>query len=276
MRDLEIRQAISRQAIIGHDTAWKISDLGAVQFKHDYDRDLLNVIREKAVAMKDERALQRHLNLTFITGADRFIPEINELIHDRARIERLSDLAGAKLEPYPLSIVGSTVTFMGAADKENTVDWHCDGVPVTELIPLQIDEHLQGGELEIYRGDCEIGKTITDEGREIPGRDIITVPHKVGYATLAQFVNIYHRSAPITAGKRITLVLNMRSVEKPLVDDNRMFYLAADNHEDFNWVEEMRKDVRERQLPAYQAHERKRMGLKASQPSVDMAIRTTW
>ncbi len=256
----EIRQSITRDAIVGHPTAWKVSDLGAVQFKHDYDKGLLDQILHEARALKAERAHQKHLNLTFITGADRFIPAIQELIHDPRRLERLSDLAGTKLEPYPFSVVGSTVTFMGPASGDNSVDWHCDGVPVTELIPLHMDEHLIGGGLEIYLGNCEIGKAMVDEGREIPEEDILRIGHKVGYSTLAQFVNIYHRTTPITVGTRVTLVLNLRSVERPFVDDNRLFYLAADNDQDLDWVKEIETDVRERQLPAYRRYEAARMG----------------
>ncbi|TIX48743.1 MAG: hypothetical protein E5V33_30370, partial [Mesorhizobium sp.] len=49
----------------------------------------------------------------------------------------------------------------------------------------------------------------------------------------------------------VTLVLNQRSVAKPYVDDNRMFYLAADNDHDREWVNELADDVWNNQLPAY-------------------------
>ncbi|MDH6238613.1 tetrahydromethanopterin S-methyltransferase subunit F, partial [Cryobacterium sp. CG_9.6] len=39
---------------------------------------------------------------------------------------------------------------------------------------------------------------------------------------------------------------------KPYIDDNPMFYLAADNPT-FDWVDEYVNDVRTRQLPAYLA-----------------------
>ena len=275
VQDTSVRQSISREAIIGHDTSWKVSDLGAVQFKHTYDENLLRKIHDAAIALKEEQAHQKHLNLTFITGADRFIPEINELIHDKERLDRLSTLAGTRLEPYPLSIVSSTVTFMGPSNADNSVDWHCDGVPVTELIPLTLDDHIVGGELEICLGECEVSKALIYDGKEISSRDTFKVQHKLGYSTLAQFVNVYHRTVPISAGTRVTLVLNLRSVEKPFVDDNRMFYLAADNDDDFDWVEEMRRDVCERQLPAYQAYERKKM--EVAKPATGLqSTRTMW
>ena len=255
---LDIRQSISREAILGYDTSWKVSDLGAIQFKHDYDTDLLDTIKNKALALKRERAHQKHLDLTFITGADRYIPEIGEIIHDTKRLERLSALAGTRLERYPLSIVGSTVTFMGPKHQDNTVDWHCDGVPVTELIPLDISDPIIGGELEIYRGNCEIGKSMTDRGITPKAEDILKIPHKMGYSTLGHFLGVLHRTAPIVYGTRLTLVVNLRSTEKPFVDDNRLFYLAADTDEDDTWVGEMTRDVWRNQLPAYREAEKRR------------------
>jgi hypothetical protein len=276
------RQSISREAIVGHETAWCVSDLGAVQFRHSYDPQLLEAIKRKALELKGERATRKHLDLTFITGADRFIPEIKELINDKRRIESLSHFAGVKLEPYPLSTVGSTVTFMSPSD--GAVDWHCDGVPVTELIPLEISDPIIGGELEIYLGDCEVGRSKVNQHLLLPERNILRIPHNMGYSTLGHFLGIFHRTAPIQYGNRITLVLNLRSTEKPFVDDNRMFYLAADTDQDAEWVMEMTKDVWENQLPAYRKFEAARTGvpapvtqipgLKSSLPTVD--VRTSW
>lgn len=275
-RTHNIRQSITREAIVGHETSWKISDLGAVQFKHRYNSDLLQEIMKKSIELKDEKADQKHLDLTFITGADRFIPEINELINDKERIERLSDFAGTKLEPYPLSVVGSTVTFMGPQEKDGTVDWHCDGVPVTELIPLDISDPIIGGELEIFMGNCEVGKSMTDAGITPDHKDILTIPHKIGYSTLGHFLGILHRTAPIQFGHRLTLVLNLRSVDRPFVDDNRMFYLAADSERDDKWVKEMADDVWNHQLPAYRKAEVARTDQLEPVFNVDQSVRTNW
>lgn len=250
-----IRQSISREAIIGHESSWKVSNLGAVQFQHDYDPEVLESIARQALALKQERAHQKHLDLTFITGADRYIPTINELIRDKARLEQLSDYAGTTLEPYPLSVVGSTVTFMGPADQDGTVDWHCDGVPVTELIPLAISDPIIGGELELFLGDCETGKAMTDVGKAPGQGDILRIAHKMGYSTLGQFHGILHRTSPIKYGHRLTLVLNLRSVERSFIDDNRMFYLAADTDLDDSWIQEMAEDMWNNQLPAYRRTE---------------------
>ena len=236
----------------------------------------MDTIKFKALELKDKQAQQKHLDLTFITGADRFIPEINELFHDKLRLERLSDYAGTKLEPYPLSIVGSTVTYMGPADKDGTVDWHCDGVPVTELIPLDISDPIIGGELEIYLGNCEVGKSLTDDGKVLNPTQILTLPHKMGYSTLGQFHGILHRIAPIKYGHRLTLVLNSRSVERSFIDDNRMFYLAADTDQSDEWVNEMAQDVWEHQLPAYRSFEQNRTNHLKLPNRINQSARTSW
>ncbi|MGI9409422.1 MAG: hypothetical protein ACR2OV_05075 [Hyphomicrobiaceae bacterium] len=265
----KVRQSICREDILGHETAWEVSQLGAVQFRHDYDLELLKTIKNKAMSQRDDLAERKHLDLTFITGADRFIPEINEIIYDRKRLDYLSELAGTKLEPYPLSIVGSTVTFMGPRTGDGTVDWHCDGVPVTELIPLEISSPILGGELEIYLGNCEVGKAKTNRHESISEREILRIPHRVGSSTLGHFLGVLHRTAPIQFGHRITLVLNLRSVERPFVDDNRLFYLAADTDQQREWVSEMAQDVWEKQLPAYRRFEAARTGQPTMEATAD-------
>jgi len=224
--------------------------------------------------MKSEHATRKHLDLTFITGADRFISEIKELINDRSRLDALSSFAGVELEPYPLSTVGSTVTFMSPTD--GAVDWHCDGVPLTELIPLEITDRIIGGELEVYLGDCEVGRSQVNKNIALPERDILRIPHRIGYSTLGHFLGILHRTAPIQFGNRITLVLNLRSVEKPFVDDNRLFYLAADTDQESEWVKELTKDVWENQLPAYRRFEAARTGVAAPVTRTPVLMRGNW
>ena len=257
---MDVRYSISREAILGHESAWQISDFGAAQFRHHYDPELLATIARKARELKAERAHQKHLDLTFITGADRYIPEINDLIHDARRLDTLSQLAGTKLEPYPLPIVGSTVTFMGPQGGDGTVDWHCDGVPVTELVPLEISDPIIGGELEIYMDNCEVGKAKVHRGEALPESQILRIPHRMGYSTLGHFLGVLHRTAPIRYGQRLTLVLNLRSHERPFVDDNRIFYLAADTDQESEWVHDVVNDVWQHQLPAYRRYEAERTG----------------
>src|SRR6185295_2995232 len=86
VRRSEITTVLTREEILGAPSYWRISNLGIVQARHEYDRALLQTILAKALALKQDKALKRHLNLRYIRGAQRFIPEINELIHDSLRL----------------------------------------------------------------------------------------------------------------------------------------------------------------------------------------------
>lgn len=248
---LKVSQRYSRDEIIGVPTYWKVGTFGVAQFEQNYDRELLARILEKALALKDSLAFKRHLNLKFIRAAHRYIPEINDLVFDTRRLHQLAELTGIDLEPYPVSVVSSTVTFMGPQEADGTIGWHADGVPVTELIPLLVDD-VEGGNLELYRGLAETGLALIESGQEIPYEDRLSFRHKVGYSTVGQLLRILHRTEPIRRGYRVTLNLNLRSRSKPYIDDNSLVYLGADNPEE-DWHAEYMTDIRSRQLPAYRA-----------------------
>ncbi|TIN92161.1 MAG: hypothetical protein E5Y06_24620 [Mesorhizobium sp.] len=98
----------------------------------------------------------------------------------------------------------------------------------------------------------------------------------MNYATLGQFLGVLHRTAPIRFGERVTLVLNQRSVAKPYVDDNRMFYLAADNDQNREWVNELAEDVWTNQLPAYRRFEAEHPAPAPAEASVPGGARESW
>lgn len=245
----DVRHSVSREAILGHDTSWKVSDLGLVQFRHGYDPALLEAIREKALEIKEEHSVHKHLDLKYIPAAHKHIPEIDQLINDPKRLDRLSEYAGTRLEPYPISVIKSAITFMGPDD--GSIEWHADGVPLTELIPLSISNPIVGGELEVFLGNTDEAQARQENGEYIKKHEAMRVPHKMNFSTLGQMLGVLHRTRPIQFGERITLNLNLRSAEKPYIDDNRLFYLAADNDEDRSWVDEVVADLWQRQLPAY-------------------------
>jgi len=244
---------MGREEIIGSPSFNQISDLGVVQFKNDYDSDLLSLILRRAIELKDQHAEARQLDLKYIRRAHEFIPEILDLAYCPARLARLTAFAGTRVEPYPLSVIASIITFSGPAETDSTIKWHADGVPATELVPLAM-ENLIGGELEIFRGPAEVGLARQARGMEFLQDETIRVQHKLGYSVLGQLMRLMHRVTPITSGYRITLNMNVRSAERPYIDDNSMCYLAADNP-DFAWTDEYTKDVQERQLPAYLRHQ---------------------
>jgi hypothetical protein len=250
-RPSEILTAISRDEIIGTPTYWRVSNLGVVQAAHGYDRDLMQTILRKALALKEEYALKRHLNLRYIRSAQRLIPEIDELVHDQRRLEKLSTHAGTELEPYPISVIGSIITFMGPESGGGGLAGPCDGGAGSELLPQAIEDR-DGGELELFQGHSDHGLALVAGGQPIPGERIRKVPHRMGYSTLGQFLRVLHRTAPIRRGWRVTLNLNLRSRDRSFIDDNSLVYLGADNP-DFTWTPELVRDVQQHQLPAYKA-----------------------
>jgi hypothetical protein len=246
---METMHHTSRRDLLGKTTQWRISDLGVAKVRHDYPADLLEVISRRAAEIKERESRKRHLDLRFIRDAQSLIPEIGELVHWPGRMEALSDLAGTQLEHYPFSVANTVITFMGPED--GTVQWHCDGVPATELVALEVDD-VEGGELTVYAGDFDEGFEIACSGGTLPDDRLVRLQHEVGCSMVAQLIRVLHRAEPMTRGSRITLNLGLRSAQRPYIDDNSMYYLAADNPS-FDFVDEYVADVRERQLPAYVA-----------------------
>jgi hypothetical protein len=120
------------------------------------------------------------------------------------------------------------------------------------MIPLFIDDRLVGGELEIFAGPSEAGLARHAADDHFDDDEIVRIGHRTGYSIVGQLMRLMHRVAPISRGSRITLNLNLRSLEQPYIDDNSMYYLAADNPS-LDFVDEYVTDLRERQLPAFVA-----------------------
>lgn len=246
---MQVMQHIGRRELLGKTTQWRISDLGLAKIRHEYPEDLLATILDRALAIKERESEKRHLDLRFIRDAEKHIPEIGELVRWPGRIDALSELAGTRVEHYPFSVANAIITFMGPDD--GTVDWHCDGVPATELIALACDD-VEGGDLVAYAGDSDEGMEIVRNGGTLPDEDLVRMQHEVGCSLVGQFIRVLHRAEPMRRGRRVTLNLGLRSAERPFIDDNSMYYLAADNPS-FDFVDQYVADVRERQLPAYVA-----------------------
>lgn len=242
----------TRTELLGYDTYWKVSELGVLHRRHDYPADLLARILTKALALKSTASERQHLDLRVIPGAGTLIPEINELVRWPGRLEALSELAGATLEPHPVSVLASFITFMGAAADDGVAGWHADGVPVTEIIPLRISEDAIGGDLRVYCGNHEHGRARQLRGEQLDANEVVHFPHRMGQSTLAQLMRVLHSTEPMSAGHRISLNLTLRSATRPYIDDNALYFLGADNPS-FDWVDEYLDDVKNRQLPAYMA-----------------------
>ncbi len=243
---MEVIRSYSRDEIVG-PSYWKIADFGVAQFRHNYNPELLNKIASKAMELKSELAHNRHLDLNYIRGVQRYIPEVQSLLEDKERLAKLEHLVGVRLEVYPICVITSTVTFMGEGD--TTIGWHTDGPPLVEIIPLDID-NLEGGETQVYCAHHEIGRLELKEKKKLPKNKIISIEHKMGCSLLGQFYRVLHRAEPIYNGSRMTLNISYRSCDKPYIDDNSLVYLGADNP-NFEWLDQYFDDVKKRKLPAY-------------------------
>lgn len=248
-------RTVSRADLIGYHSHLKVSDLGVHQAEHHYPDELLAQILDQALELKADQSQRRHLDLRYIPAAHTVIPEILDVVNYPGRLEALSEAAGVALEPYPVSVISSTITFMGADDADGVINWHADGVPITEIIPLQISPDAIGGDLRVYQGNYDEGMARLERGDEFVDTELTRFPHRMGSHTVAQLMRVLHSTDPMLAGARISLNLNLRSAREPFIDDNPLYYLGADNPS-FTWVEEYISDVRTRQLPAYNASRR--------------------
>ena len=247
---MEVIRSYSRDEIVG-PSYWKIADFGVAQFRHNYNPELLNKIASKAMKLKSELADNRHLDLNYIRGVQRYIPEVQSLLEDKDRLAKLEQLVGIGLEVYPISVITSIVTFMNSGD--GTIGWHTDGPPLVEIIPLDID-NLEGGETQVYCAHHEIGRLELEEKKKLGENKIISIEHKMGFSLLGQFYRVLHRASPIYNGSRMTLNIGYRSCDKPYIDDNSLVYLGADNP-NFEWLDQYFDDVKKRKLPAYLKHQ---------------------
>ena len=248
-------RTVTRADLIGYDSHWKVSDLGVHQDEHSYPEHLLAEILRKALAIKEARSQRRHLDLRYIPAAHEVIPEILEIVNQPGRLETLSETAGVAVEPYPVSVISSTITFMGAERGDGVIGWHADGVPITEIIPLDISGDALGGDLRVYRGNHDEGMARLKRGEQFADTELTRFTHHIGSRTVAQLMRVLHSTDPMLAGSRVSLNLNLRSAREPFIDDNPLYYLGADNPS-FAWIEEYLEDVRTRQLPAYNASRR--------------------
>ncbi|WP_410650394.1 hypothetical protein [Amycolatopsis sp. cmx-4-54] len=237
--------ALTRSDILGRPSFCKFSELGIRQFEHGYPADLLTTILTKALHLR-VNAAKTNLDLRYLRDAHHHIPEVAQLMYDKERLRRLSDLADVPLEPYPVDFLSSMITFMSPED--GTVDWHGDSVPVTELIALSADD-VSGGELVIYRGELDEGRARLASEGFLPEDRTTRITHRVGHSVFGQLMGVLHRTAPMTAGTRVTLNLNLRSAVQPHIDDQRLSHLAAESPE-FDWLDHYVSDVRSRQLPS--------------------------
>lgn len=237
----------------GDGGAEAASDLAFARYRHDYDGAALETVLARARELHEEAGAQageRHLGLDHLRRIQELIPEVRQLVHDRSRLERLSDVAGTELEPYPIPTSCSGVNFYRPG--QPPIAPHRDGPAFVELVPLYSDGAQEGGSTLVYRGPADVGAVRAADGG-LPESELVAVPQRVGSAVLLQGRMLVHTAELLTDGHRVTLVLSLRSRAEPWKDTNTLARLLRDDRPE-DVAGAWRHDVDTRQLPALRRH----------------------
>ncbi len=231
----------------------RAADIAWARLDHGYPPDLLAAVLEQAHRLR--RAAPgdgpRHLGLDHLRRVQDAIPEVAELVHDKTRLDALSEIAGVELEPYPISTSCSGVNFYRPG--REPIQFHCDGPAFVELVPLHVDGAQSGGSTVVFRGPPEVGRQRLGAGGGFAEADLQRVPQRTGASVLLQGRMLFHSAETLTDGHRVTLVLSLRSAAEPWKDNNTLGRLLNDDRpEDVtdDWV----RDVDTRQLPALRSY----------------------
>ncbi|NEA46907.1 hypothetical protein [Streptomyces sp. SID10815] len=213
-----------------HDST-AVSSLGYARYRHEYPADLLDGILTEARRLAEHeweaRSADRYLGLRHLRAAHQAIPAVKSLMHDAARLRRLSELAGVELEPYPITRAASHINFYRPG--EVPIQHHTDGAAMVELIPLYTSGRAQGGATLVYQAPPEQGRHFLDQGRRLGPADHLAIPQRTGHAVLMQGRRLLHTAQTLQDGERITLVLVMRSAAEPWKDGNSLARLLLDD-----------------------------------------------
>jgi hypothetical protein len=132
-------------------------DLGFARLEHGYPVDVLDAVHARSVQLREASRPKGRgfLGLDHLRCVQHDVAQVAELVHDRTRLEQLSDVAGVELEPYPISTSCSGVNFYWSG--QQPIEFHCDGPAFVELVPLYVDGAQEGGITLVFRGPVDVG-----------------------------------------------------------------------------------------------------------------------
>ena len=223
-----------------------VSDLGYAVLYHQYDYRVVERISQQAVQL-ERLAKREFLGLKHLRGAHTLIPEVAKLMYDEARLQKLSEICGTVVEPYPFTRAGSHINYYEA--NRLPISYHTDGPPFVELIPLLLEGEQEGGATLIFKGNPRVGLARQRASLSMPADSVIAVPHSLERSVIMQGRSLFHAAETLTGGRRITLVLPLRSRQQPWKDSNTLERLLLDDQPE-DVVDEWVKDAVVHRLPA--------------------------
>ena len=197
---------------------------------------LRGLFSDEAVAALREigRALERSASssnwiiskrVRAVTERSRFI---DDMMHDRAFLLRVSRLAGVPLIPYPMVNARSQFNYYYPTSqrdgKEQLGMWHTDGTSFVLNIVLSDRSDYEGGNFLFYESTAETFDRHDRERRHVKTANL----DNAGDALLIYGSKLFHGVEPVESGRRMSLVLSFHC-PTTREDDNGFWHLASDD-----------------------------------------------
>ena len=133
-----------------HSLVRRVGSLAYAVTQHDYERLGLSDIADKARRLSELKRASRFLGLEHLRAAQKEIPAVAMLMHDRDRLDFLSEAAGCEIEPYPITTAAAHINFYRPT--RTSIAFHTDGPAIVELIPLYLEGRRSAGCTILYTG----------------------------------------------------------------------------------------------------------------------------
>ncbi|MCA8432681.1 2OG-Fe(II) oxygenase [Burkholderia seminalis] len=161
-----------------------------------------------------------------VTNRSRFI---DDMMHDRAFLMRVSRLAGAPLIPYPMVNARSQFNYYYPTDSREGGNaplgmWHTDGTSFVLNVVLSDRADYEGGNFLFYESTAETFDRHDKERRHVKTANL----DRAGDALLIYGSKLFHGVEPVEAGRRMSLVLSFHC-PYTREDDNGFWHLASDD-----------------------------------------------
>ncbi|MEV4434892.1 hypothetical protein [Streptomyces sp. NPDC049585] len=160
-----------------------------------------------------------------LRGADLLSAFVNNMLRDRGFLLACSRLAGVPLIPHPLRLPTAQINYFAARGRPEIVRWHRDGMDHVLTIQLSDGADYEGGQFLYFAGRTDDFTGVRDDDPRIRR----AACGERGAALFLHGSRIFHAVTPVTAGRRVTLVLSFLCPYFARQDSNTFWHLAADD-----------------------------------------------